>query len=131
MVWDRLGSEFDTRVLDIFTLPDREAIGGSIEIAGLLPPGVDTGIGPDAWTWPPKDLRWLDIGFAVHSAEPGSLTHAPLDKDDSAGWFVFRVENPLSLDYELDHWPFSQGAQGFTAHDPKCWKLRRKRRLRH
>ena len=129
--WDSVGSTFDDRVFDIRTLPDREAIGGEIEVAAFMPQGVESGFEPSPWMRPPRDLAWIDVGFVADPSRANrSWTCAPPTEDDLDEWFVIRVENPLAWEPHAHDWPFRHGVQGFQAHRAKRWSRLRELGLR-
>lgn len=115
-VRDSAGSTFDTRVFDVFSRPDRDSIGGVIEIAGFMPEGLETGFEPHEGAWPPRDLQWIDLAFdACQGEEPRVHGESgPVDLDDER-WFVVRVPEPLSLLDRYEDWPFRHGWQEFPA----------------
>ena len=121
--WDSVGSSFDDPIIDVFTLPDRDAVGMTVEGVGYLPDGLQIGVEPEPWKWSAADLAWLDIGFVSDPKHPNrSWPSAPPADSELDSWHILRVENPLTLPDLSNKWPFRQGVQGFMAHKEKRWR---------
>jgi hypothetical protein len=109
---DSAESTFDSKVFDFFWLPDRDLIGGSIEVTGHLAAEYQIPENAGWFAWPSPDLEWLDVAFGQTTSsqrpEDPALwwTHSSLPDSELADRFVVRVMKPLMAEFDSLAWPF-------------------------
>jgi hypothetical protein len=122
---DSVGSMFSDRVFDMFTRKDLDAVGGTIEMPGFMPDGLETGVEPSSWMWPPHDLAWIDIEFV------SGVAQYPLNQVSRSGGqsslprAIIRANNPLDHELDLEDWAFRRAVQGFAGEHwvPRLWRM--------